>query len=269
MRKNQWAEWASGVRLCAHKGEEMNMRMTKLRLLAALGTALSAAACYSNGGLPVGELQTESRSVKLGDAKSVRAEIHMRAGELKLAGGARELLEAEFSYNVARWEPQVEYSVSGTRGLLTIRQPERTGGPMGPGHYQWDLHFYGKVPLELSVNLGAGKSELTLGSLALTNLDLNMGVGETVVDLTGDWEKDLAARIQGGVGKATVRLPRDVGVQIYAKRGIGEIRAGGLSKTDGAYVNEAYGKSPVTLRINVETGIGEINLELAETSSMI
>jgi hypothetical protein len=247
----------------------MKLRMTKLRLLAALATALSAAACYSDGGLPVGELQTESQSVKLGDAKTVRAEIRMGAGEMKLAGGARELLEAEFSYNVARWKPEVEYSVSGTRGLLAIRQPEGSRGPMGPGHYQWDLHFNNKVPLELSVHLGAGKSELSLGSLALTNLQLETGVGETVVDLTGDWKNDLEAHIKGGVGKATVRLPHDVGVQVYAKRGIGEIRAGELRKADGAYVNEAYGKSPVTLRINVETGIGEINLELAETSPVI
>jgi hypothetical protein len=247
----------------------MNMRMTKLRLLAALATALSAAACYSDGGLPVGELQTESQSVKLGDAKTVRAEIHMGAGEMKLAGGARELLEADFSYNVARWKPEVEYSVSGTRGLLTIRQPEGSHGPKGPRHYEWDLHFNNKVPLELSVHLGAGKSELSLGSLALTDLRLETGVGETVVDLTGDWKNNLEAHIKGGVGKVSLRLPRDVGVQVRAEKGIGEIRAGELRKTDGAYVNEAYGKSPVTLHINVEAGIGEINLELAETSPVI
>jgi hypothetical protein len=179
------------------------------------------------------------------------------------------LLEAEFSYNVGRWKPEVEYSVSGERGLLTIRQPERSGGPMGPRHYQWNLRFNNKVPLELIVNLGAGKAELALGSLALRNLDLNMGVGEAVVDLTGDWKNDLEAHIKGGVGKATVRLPRDVGVQVYAKRGIGEVRPGELKKEGDAYVNDAYGKSPVTLRINVETGIGEINLELAETSPVI
>jgi len=249
--------------VCTHKGEEMNMRMTNLRLLAALATALGAAACYNGGGLPVGELQTESRSVKLGDAKTVRAEIHMGAGEMKLAGGAHDLLEADFSYNVARWKPEVEYSVSGTRGLLTIRQPEGSHGPMGPGHYEWDLRFNNKVPLELSVHLGAGKSELTLGSLALTDLDLNMGVGETVVDLAGDWKNNLQARIKGGVGKATVRLPRDVGVEVHAKGGIGEVRPGELKKRGDAYVNDAYGRSPVTLRVNVEGGVGEINLELS------
>ena len=255
--------------MCAHKGEEMNMRMTKLWLLGTVATVVGTAACVGDHDLRVGELQTESRSVKLGDAKTVRAEIRMGAGEMKLAGGARELLEAEFSYHAARWKPEVEYSVSGTRGLLIVRQPERSGAPVGPRHYQWDLRFNNKVPLELSVHLGAGKSELSLGSLALTNLQLETGVGETVVDLTGDWKNDLEAHIKGGVGKATVRLPRDVGVEVHAKGGIGEVRPGELRKHNGAYVNEAYGKSPVTLRVNVEGGIGEINLELAETSPVI
>jgi len=247
----------------------MNMRMTRLWLLATVATVVGTAACVGDHDLPVGELQTETRSVKLGDAKTVRAEIRMGAGEMKLAGGARELLEADFSYHAARWKPEVEYSVSGTRGLLIVRQPEGSRGPMGPSHYQWDLRFNNKVPLELNVHLGAGKSELSLGSLALTNLQLETGVGETVVDLTGDWKNDLEAHIKGGVGKATVRLPRDVGVEVHAKGGIGEVRPGELKKEGDAYVNDAYGKSPVTLRINVETGIGEINLELAETSPVI
>jgi hypothetical protein len=66
-----------------------------------------------------------------------------------------------------------------------------------------------------------------------------------------------------------VRLPRDVGVEVHAKGGIGEVRPGELKKEGDAYVNDAYGKSPVTLRVNVEGGIGEINLELAETSPVI
>jgi len=96
--------------VCTHKGEEMNMRTTKLWLLATVAMAAGTTACLGSHDLRVGDLQTEFRSVKLGDAKTVRAEIHMGAGEMKLAGGARDLLEADFSYNVARRKPEVEYS---------------------------------------------------------------------------------------------------------------------------------------------------------------
>jgi len=242
-------------------GDGMNLTPRKHFLWAALAVAAAAASCDYNGEFTGGPVQTGSRTVKLGDAKSVQVELKMGAGDLKLAGGAKELLDADFSYAVPRWKPEVEYSVRGGRGTLVIRQPEGTGGPRGSGHYTWDLHLNNKVPMELRVDLGAGKSDLSLGTLSLSNLEVNMGVGETVVDLTGDWKNDFQAKIHGGVGQATVRLPRDVGVHVRARGGIGEIHAGELKKDGDIYTNDAYGKSPVTLEVEVEGGIGEINLE--------
>jgi hypothetical protein len=48
---------------------------------------------------------------------------------------------------------------------------------------------------------------------------------------------------------------------VRARGGIGEIRAGELKKDGDIYTNDAYGKSPVTLQVEVEGGIGQINLE--------
>jgi predicted membrane protein len=116
--------------------------------------------------------------------------------------------------------------------------------------------------MEMTVNMGAGRATLTLTGLALSRLELNMGAGETTIDLTGDWKKDLSAQIHGGVGKATIRLPRDVGVHVVARGGLGSINASDFQKQGDAYVNDVYGKSPVTLQIEVEGGVGEIDLEL-------
>jgi len=82
------------------------------------------------------------------------------------------------------------------------------------------------------------------------------------VDLTGDWKNDLDARIQGGVGQATIRLPEDTAVRVQASGGIGQIQAGSLKKDGEAYVNDA--KTDVTLRVTVEAGIGQIRLETTE-----
>jgi hypothetical protein len=114
----------------------------------------------------------------------------------------------------------------------------------------------------MTVNMGAGRATLTLSGMALSRLELNMGAGETTVDLTGGWKKDLSAQIHGGVGRATIRLPKDVGVHVAAQGGLGRINASDFQKQGDAYVNDQYGKSTVTLRIEVEGGVGEINLEL-------
>jgi hypothetical protein len=43
--------------------------------------------------------------------------------------------------------------------------------------------------------------------------------------------------------------------------GLGSVDVRGLTKDDDRYVNTAYGKSPQTLRLTVEGGIGHIKLE--------
>jgi hypothetical protein len=239
----------------------MNKLPASFRLSLTLLISFVAVGCHYDGEFAGGPAQTESRSVALGEAKSVQVEVKMGAGDLRMGGGAKELLDADFTYPAPRWKPEVKYAVRGASGSLEIRQPEGTGGPHHGGQYSWDLRLNNKVPMEMRVELGAGKAELTLGSLALSKLELNMGVGETVVDLTGDWKNDFRGKIHGGVGQATVKLPRDVGVRVRARGGIGEIRAGELKKDGDTYTNDAYGKSAVTLEVEVEGGVGQINLE--------
>lgn len=231
------------------------------------------------------KLQTESKSIVLRRAKYVRAEIIMDAGTLKVAGGAEELLDAKFRYNVASWKPKIEYEINRGQGELRVEQRRgMRGAPVGRVRNEWNLRLNDDVPMYLNVELGAGKSDLKLGSMSLrklnvvsgagnvkldmrgspslTSLYLDMGAGEVTVDLTGNWRRNLDVNIKGGVGKTTLRLPKDVGVHVDAKEGIGKIKARGLRRHGNIYTNNAYGKSELTLRIDVKGGVGEINLEL-------
>jgi hypothetical protein len=61
---------------------------------------------------------------------------------------------------------------------------------------EWDVRLNDTMPLDLSVQMGGGVSDLD--SLTLTGLDLEVGAGATTVDLTGDWERDLSAVVRGG-----------------------------------------------------------------------
>jgi hypothetical protein len=202
----------------------------------------------------------ETQTVERGAAESVRADIEMGAGELKISGGANKLLEATFDYTEAEGKPTVAYDVAGKDGHLTIQQPS-SGIHFGRTHNTWDLRLNNDVPTELKIEMGAGQGDLRLRGLTLTKLDLQMGAGQVTLDLTGDWKRDLEAKIEGGVGTATIRLPRNVGVRVRAQGGIGSIHARGMQREGEFYVNEAYGKSKVTLNVDVQGGIGQINLE--------
>ena len=208
-----------------------------------------------------GPTQYDSAAVERDKPELVRVNLNMGAGDLKVGSGTSKLMQAYFTYNVPEWKPEVRYEVSGGVGNLEVEQPG-SGSSTGDTRNDWDLHLSNKVPMEMTVNVGAGRATLTLGGLELSRLELNMGAGETTVDLNGNWQKDLSAELHGGVGKATIRLPKDVGVHVVARGGLGAINASGLQKQGDAYVNDLYGKSPVTLHVEVEGGVGEINLEL-------
>jgi predicted ATPase len=51
-------------------------------------------------------------------------------------------------------------------------------------------------------------------------------------------------------------------VSVRAEGGLGKINAQGLQREGNAYVNDAYGDSDVNLEVDVQGGVGQINLEV-------
>jgi hypothetical protein len=227
-------------------------------LVFVLPEALLLASCAPR--LKVGELQSESQTVELDNAESVRAEITMGAGDLQVTGGAEKLLEADFTYNVAKMKPEVK----STDGTLVISHPEvrgyRTLQDIKDFRNEWDLRFNSQVPMNLRLNMGAGTSDLQLADLSLTGLDVTLGAGISTVDLSGDWVNDLEVNFDTGAAEITVKLPKKVGVRVEVEAGPTLVNARGLTKNGNAYTNAAYGVSDVTLQINIQAGIGAINL---------
>src|SRR5512141_2666328 len=121
------------------------MKTNHLLITLVLFAAVLLAGCGSQA--RVGALQTESQSVELEGAKSVRVQINLGAGNLQMTAGPEKLLEAGFSYNVAALKPVVKYA----DGALVVRQPDVKGLPALQGitdfQNEWDLRLYDAVPM--------------------------------------------------------------------------------------------------------------------------
>lgn len=204
--------------------------------------------------------QHSAQSVELQGATAVTANLNIPAGELHVSGGSAHLMDANFDYDSSSQAPRVDYSVNGNQGQLNVTEG---GGDVhfGPGDDRWDLQFNDAVPLDLTLQMGAGQSDLRFADVDLTHLQVHVGAGEVTLDLTGPRKQNLSAEIQGGVGQARIRLPKDVGVKAHASGGIGSVNVHGLTKEGDEYVNAAYGKAPTTIDLNVQGGIGEIDLD--------
>jgi hypothetical protein len=170
-----------------------------------------------------------TQTVDLRGAKSARASLEMPAGHLSIGGGANQLLDADFTYNDSFEAPRVDYSVAGSVGRLNISQESHSR--FGRSENDWNLHFSNDVPLDLRIHMGAGQGDLRFRDIPLTRLELNIGAGQMDVDFT--------ARASGGIGSIDVH---------------------GLKHQGDSYTNDAYGKSPTTIRLKVEGGVGQITL---------
>lgn len=215
----------------------------------------------------VGAMRTESKSVELGNAQSVNVEVNLGAGHLQLSGGAEKLMEADFTYNVAKIKPGVSYM----DGTLVVQQPKTNGMPALLGitdfRNDWTINLDDGVPMDLSVDVGGGSGDLLLAGLSLTRLDITLGAGIYTIDLTGDWAKNLDVTIDAGAADVTLRLPKDVGARVRVDEGPHTILAPGLVKDGPIYTNDAYGVSDVTLQVDLVVGIGFINMEVEEAAA--
>jgi len=224
-------------------------------VLSAAGLGLTFSACDH-----VRESRTENRTVDAQGATSASVSVRMGAGELRMSGGASSLMEATFTTNIRRWEPEVDYRLVGSRGQLTVRQPRGHSLFFGNRRNDWDIRLAGSLPIDLSVKLGAGESRLDLRGVDLEALNVDMGVGELRLDLTGPRTRDVEVKIDGGIGSATIIVPSDIGVRVEVDGGIGSVNVHGLNREGKRYVNEAYGKSANVIRVSVDGGIGSVDI---------
>ncbi|MGA7188635.1 MAG: toast rack family protein, partial [Candidatus Acidiferrales bacterium] len=204
----------------------------------------------------------DTQEIALQGAQSVTANIEIPSGKLDLSGGATQLLDADFNYVAEDGKPAVDYSVANGRGDLNITQDSKHHIQFATRPNNWVLRFADNVPMDLNVRVGAGETNLRLQGLNVSSLDVNIGAGHLRLDLTGLRKTNLNVVIHGGVGAASIRLPKDVGVRVHASGGIGAVTSGGLTRDGDDYVNAVTGKTPATVDVTIEGGIGAINLQL-------
>lgn len=202
----------------------------------------------------------DSQTVELGAAKAVTAIVNAPAGKVQISGGADQLLLADFKYRPPDGKPSVEYSVQNDRGDLSINQQSQYHIHFATARNDWLLRFADNVPLDLDFTIGAGEGNIDLRGMDVRSLTLKGGVGQINLDLSGPRKSSLDGMIKGGIGTVKVRLPKEVGVRVHAKGGIGDVSGHGLTEHDGEYTNSLTGLSPVTVNLEIEGGIGTVDL---------
>ena len=226
-----------------------------------------------------GDVLTEEKSVGTQGAQTARVELRMGAGKVTVQGGASDLMNATFLYNISTWKPIVDYVVTNNEGRLLVREPNGSYSFSTRYRYDWNIQLNSSTPLDLDVKTGAGNASLDLSDMmvrtltvdagaasvfikgspkAMTSMDVKTGVGSFNIDLTGDWKNSATVRVDGGVGSIKLAVPRNIGVTVNATRGIGSVNAPGFTRDGNTYRNAAYGSGAITLSIDLNVGVGSV-----------
>jgi hypothetical protein len=230
------------------------------RIFAVMMACLCLGGCGFDEMTNVGPERHDDVHLDGANVEKANIELDMGAGQLDVDGGADKMVDGTFTYNVAAWKPTLNSSMNGSHATVTIRQPRGTRGG-GRTKYVWDLRLNDRILTDLSINCGAGQAKLNLGTLALRSLTVHMGAGQVRLDLSGGQPaSDYEVTMEGGVGQADIRLPKGVGVWASAHGGIGSVNVSGLEKHGDHWENDLYNKSKVTVKLQVNGGIGEIRI---------
>lgn len=193
----------------------------------------------------------------IGDAQGARVELNFGAGRLNVqkAEGKQYLVDGTAA-NVRK-----TYTVTDGVGRLELNQD--TGRflflpPFGDDRrVTWDIGLTGAIPLDLSVETGAGQANLDLTGLVLRMLDLNAGVVQTRVTFPA--EGRIEAAISGGVGELLISLPKGLPTRMTVSTGLGNFSAPStFTRRGDVYETPDFSTEADYLDLTLSLGVGSV-----------
>jgi uncharacterized protein DUF2154 len=207
-----------------------------------------------------GTVHHQISTVSMSGVRHADVTLNLGAGSLHVSGAAAtgNAVEAAFAYNT----PGVNWDESRSGGTLALTVGQKSGSVFNPFTMKndWTIRLSRHLPLSLRINSGAGEAVLDLRHVDLRSLDVNGGAGSIRIDLRRAWTTNVNVAVHGGVGETTIDVPTSVGVVARVHAGIGSMQVTGLVARNGDYVNEQYGRSPTTLSVSVDQGVGTVKL---------
>lgn len=245
--------------------------MTALVVVALAGVLATTTGCtwVKLQDRPETRTTTETKTVDLGGATSLTTNIRFGVGSLNISAADTTVtaMVADFTYAPAGWKPEVEYAVEGSAGVLTVSQPDRVRiKPFSNVRNTWNLRLGKGIPTDLKLQLGVGDSDVDLRGIDVSRLEIQSGVGGSTIDLSGPRTSSVTGRIQAGVGDMTVRLPRGIGVRVSGRHdGVGGYSAEGFVSNGDSWENEAYLRATgPKIEIELQRGVGDVTLVLVD-----
>jgi hypothetical protein len=204
----------------------------------------------ADGFRPVSSYRDGQLRIGVEGGNSIRGR-NLKAGHLQLRLGPTVPIELVVKFGASEADLEL--------GGLRIRSAR-----ISTGASQTDLRFSEPNPdlcRFIEFEIGAAQFKATgLANLNTERLRLSGGVGEVLLDFTGNWRTDMTADLNMGLGSLTIRVPRGVGVRVHKEGLLAGFDSQGLVKRGDVYFSEDWEAAERKLTINVDAALGSIRM---------
>lgn len=232
----------------------------KKQLFLAIGIlTLSSLACSFTVNLPNVDTIPETTAVIDESVPSGIEDVVLRldigAAEVEIGSGAKDLVNGTVTYNVAGWEPKVNWDGD----ELTIKQETQgiKGLPSTKITNQWDLQLGGSVPTSLIINAGAYSGKIELGGLPLNSLSIEDGASTNTVQFSSPNAIPMES-FTYNTGASTITLNN------LANANFAEMNFSGGA---GSYELDFSGELQRDAEVDIEAGVSTIRIVVPEGTS--
>ncbi len=202
--------------------------------------------------------QTESRSIDLAGATAADVTLSFGAGDLTIVGPAAtgKLLDGTFRGGVRRED--------GGPGTVKLSTPADRiwSAPWDRPPFEWNIGLTAEVPLRLSIESGAARTNAVLTELRITELRVRTGASDTSISLpraAGETRVDA----QGGAAALRFRVPDGVAIRIRSQMALGSIDIDELRfprDPAGGWVSPGYATAANRIELGLQGGLGSISV---------
>jgi hypothetical protein len=158
-----------------------------------------------------------------------------------------------------------DFEVEGETATFSLRPPgaaiDSFVGSAGRG--LWAVRINPEVPVHLDLDLGMGETQVDMTGLTVRDVQVSMGLGQTTVILPD--EDGFQATIEGAIGQTTVIIPQGLALRIKLDTGIaGRQLPPDYQRQDNIYTSPGYEGADNQAELQASQAIGRITIRYSE-----
>ncbi|MCL6097212.1 MAG: DUF5668 domain-containing protein [Bacteroidetes bacterium] len=192
--------------------------------------------------------------------KSASLEINSGAGKFMIVNTTDKLIEGKAYGSLAEYDFHSDKTDSSIDVTFDLNKKD---GNFFRGRFrnQLDVALNQNPIWDITLNIGASKSNFDLSNFKVKNLDLHTGATSTKIKLGDKYDQTTNVSVNMGAASLTLEVPQNVGCEIQSDMALASKHIEGFSsRGSGHYITDNFENSTKRILIDVKGGVSSLTV---------